>query len=65
MSKTIKVEDHVYAMLTDLQRGKETYSQTVQRILYVNRDLASFIEHIEKYRFSTMPRPGGEHEAKL
>ncbi len=65
MSKTIKVEDHVYAMLTLLQRGKETYSQTVQRLINIELDVRQFINQINMDKLSTMPRPGGKDEAKL
>ena len=35
MSKTIKLEDKVYNDLTDLMAPKETYSQVVERILFL------------------------------
>lgn len=35
MSKTIKLEDKVYDKLTDLMGPKETYSQVVERILFL------------------------------
>ncbi len=59
MSKTIKVEDHVYTELTKLQGVRETYSQTVQRLINVNYDVMRFFDRIAADKTSTMPRTGG------
>ncbi len=65
MSKTIKVDDHVYTRLTTLQRPRETYSQTVDRLINVSDNVTRFIVEIGASKFSTMPRPEGKDEAKL
>jgi predicted CopG family antitoxin len=59
VSKTIKVADHVYKALTELGQGKETYSQTVQRLINIMYSSRQFISEITRAASSPIPKGNG------
>jgi predicted CopG family antitoxin len=50
MSKTIKVEDKVYKGLQDIQRPRETYSQTVERLIKLWWDTVGILHQLAPLR---------------
>lgn len=44
MSRTIKLEDHVYSRLARLQVGRETFSQTVERLIFIRDKAVEMIQ---------------------
>ena len=47
MSHTIKLEDHVYEKLQKFQDKRETYSQTVERLLAIPGELEDVLSILE------------------
>jgi predicted CopG family antitoxin len=59
MAKTIKVEDKVYKGLQDIQRPRETYSQTVERLIALFYDTVGILHRLAPLRPDpTTPQEG-------
>lgn len=71
MSKTIKVTEEVFQRLRNAQEKRETYSQTVERLLKIREHILDFITVVEgmveyqefqQYRRHATTPPSDQHQ---